>query len=126
MKRTCATMLACVLMLNVAGRASAQTRRPALTPEEWKTYAERLPIGSTVRVTPTSGEPFTAILFVVNEDGIVVKLKTRMPERARRIGYDRLADLALQTPGVSIAKHAGVGALVGGAFFIWLLSAARR
>jgi hypothetical protein len=122
MTTICATLLWCVLLLTVAVHASAQQRRPPLSPDEWKTYARQLAIGSTVKVTPAAGEPFIAILFVVDDSGIVVKPKTRVPEAARRVAFDALVDLEVRKPGVSIAKHAGIGALVGGIFFVWVLA----
>jgi len=93
MTTICATVLWCILLLTVAVRASAQESRPPLSPDEWRTYTRQLAIGSTVKVTPAAGEPFIAILFVVDDDGIVVKPKTRVPERARRVTYDALVDL---------------------------------
>lgn len=80
------------------------------TPGYWFSYAEKLPIGSTVRVRTTDGKRHAAVLALVDRDGITIELKSRIPEPARRIRYDEIQQLELKTNGASMVKAAAIGA----------------
>jgi hypothetical protein len=93
------------------------------TPGYWYAYAEKLPIGATVRVRTTDGKRHTVVLSLVDRDGITVEMKSRIPEPARRIPYDEIQQLELKTNnGASMAKAAAVGAAIGAGTFITLLA----
>ena len=93
------------------------------TPGYWYAYAEKLPIGATVRVRTTDGKRHTAILSLVDRDGITVETKSRIPEPARRISYEQIQQLELKTNnGASMAKAAAVGAAIGAGTFVTLLA----
>lgn len=93
------------------------------TPGYWYSYAEKLPIGSTVRVRTADGRRHTAVLALVDRDGITVELKSRIPEPARRIPYGDIQQLELKTAnGASMAKAAAVGAAIGAGTFVGLLA----
>lgn len=93
------------------------------TPGYWYAYAEKLPIGATVRVRTTDGKRLNAVLALVDRDGITVELKSRVPEPARRIPYEQIQQLELTTAnGASMAKAAAVGAAIGAGTFVGLLA----
>lgn len=92
------------------------------SPGYWYSYAEKLPIGATVRMRTTDGKRHTAVLALVDRDGITVELKSRIPEPARRISYDQIQQLELKTDGSSIAKAAAVGSAIGAGTFLGLLA----
>ena len=92
------------------------------TPTYWYAYAEKLPIGATVRLRTTDGKRHTAVLSLVDRDGITVEMKTRVPEPARRFPYDQIQQLELKGNGASIAKAAAVGAAIGAGTFLTLLA----
>jgi hypothetical protein len=93
------------------------------TPGYWYSYAEKLPIGATVRLRTTDGKRHTAILTVVDRDGITVESRSRIPEPARRVTYDQIRQLELKTAnGASMAKAAAVGAAIGAGTFVGLLA----
>jgi hypothetical protein len=93
------------------------------TPGYWYSYAEKLPIGATVRLRTTDGRRHTAILTVVDRDGITVESRSRIPEPARRVTYDQIRQLELKTAnGASMAKAAAVGAAIGAGTFFGLLA----
>ena len=101
-----------------AGQGIAVERSPGY----WYSYAEKLPIGATVRVRTTDGKRHTAVLALVDRDGITVELKSRIPEPARRISYDQIQQLELKTNGSNIAKAAAVGSAIGAGTFLGLLA----
>lgn len=113
-------VLMCQLAPGVAfaGQGTIVERSPGY----WYSYAGRLPIGSTVRVRTTDGKRHTAVLTVVDQDGITVELKSRIPEPARRIRFDDIRQLELKTNGSSIAKAAAVGSAIGAGTFLGLLA----
>lgn len=92
------------------------------SPAYWYAYAEKLPIGATVRVRTTDGKRHTAVLSLVDRDGITVEMKTRVPEPARRFPYDQIQQLELKGNGASMAKAAAVGAAIGAGTFVTLLA----
>jgi hypothetical protein len=100
-----------------AGQGTVVERSPGY----WYSYAEKLPIGATVRMRTTDGKRHTAVLALVDRDGITVELKSRIPEPARRISYDQIQQLELKTNGSSIAKAAAVGSAIGAGTFLGLL-----
>jgi hypothetical protein len=93
------------------------------TPAYWYSYAEKLPIGSTVRIRTTDGKRHTAVLSLVDPDGITVEMKTRVPEPARRFPYDQIQQLEPKANnGPSLAKAAAVGAAIGAGTFLTILA----
>ena len=92
------------------------------SPAYWYSYASKLPIGSMVRVRTTDGKRRTAVLALVDREGIIVELKSRIPEPARRIAYDQIQQLEPKTNGSSIAKAAAVGSAIGAGTFLGLLA----
>lgn len=92
------------------------------TPAYWYAYAEKLPVGATVHVRTMDGKRHTAVLSLVDRDGITVEMKTRIPEPARRFPYDQIRQLELKGNGASMAKAAAVGAAIGAGTFITLLA----
>jgi len=122
MKRFISSMLlTCMLAPGVAlaGQGIVVERSPAY----WYSFAEKLPIGATVRVRTTDGKRHTAVLAVVDRDGITVESKSRLPEPARRFPYEQIQQLELKTNGgASMAKAAAVGAAIGAGTFVGLLT----
>lgn len=142
MKRTCALVVMTAMMCS-----SCAARGPALRldrplasssgsraagrtgngtaarqdPDVWQRYAARLPIGSTVRIGTTDGERLTAVLMIVDDSGITVKPKTRIPEPARQVPFDRLVKLEIAGEGASVARAAAIGGGVGAGVFLGLL-----
>jgi hypothetical protein len=101
---------------------SARPQKIVDDPSLIRRYVERLPIGSALKVEETSGTTSTVILMAVDGQGMVVKPKTRIPEPARTIAFDRIVRVELAGQGHGFAKGFGIGAAVGaGSVFLWLL-----
>ncbi len=115
-------LLMCLLVSNLRLDAEQGTVFDR-SPEYWYAYASKLPIGATVRVRTADGKRHTAVLALVDQDGIALESKTRIPEPARRVRYTQLLQLELATKnGTSMAKAAAVGAGIGAGFFLVLLA----
>jgi len=118
MKRlTSAIVMVAILVSNAALSAQPGDTVPR-SREYWFTYASKLPIGSTVQVRTSDGKRQRAVLAVVDEDGITLEPKARVPEPPRRIPFDQLQQLELKQNGSSLGKAIAIGAAVGaGTFF---------
>jgi len=124
MKTISALLIAIVMASTPTLSAAAQRRGATHTAEVWRSYANHLPIGSTLAIRTTAGERLTAVLYVVEDTAVTVKPKTRVPAAARRIAFDDIDDMSLRQNRVSIAKYVGIGAAVGAGVFLWFLSVA--
>lgn len=80
-----------------------------------KRMAAAIPPGSRVTVHLASGRRLTATLMSVNDEGVVVKRHSRVPEPALAIRFDELARLQRDDRGggFSLGKAVGVGLAAG-------------
>jgi hypothetical protein len=74
-----------------------------------------------VRIGTADGERLTVLLMIVDDSGITVKPRTRIPEPARRVPFDRLVKLEIAGEGASVARAAAIGGGVGAGVFLGLL-----
>ncbi len=115
-------LISAVVMVTIlASHVALSAQQPDVAPrsrEYWFAYASKLPIGSTVRVRTSDGKRQTAVLAVVDADGITLEPNTRVPEPPRRVPFDQLQQLELKQNGSSVGKAIAIGAAVGaGTFF---------
>jgi hypothetical protein len=122
MKRVISSIVLIGLLAPGAAAFAGQGVVVERSPAYWYSYAEKLPIGATVRVRTADGKRHTAVLALVERDGITVERKSRIPEPARRISYDEIQQLELKTNGSGIAKAAAVGSAIGAGTFLGLLA----
>ena len=128
MTRTASALLIVVCISGNAAPLFAQTRdrTPPQNADMWRTYADHIAIGSTLTIRMTGGERLTGVLFLVDDTAITIKPKTRLPESARRIAFDRIEELTVRRDRISIAKGVGIGAAVGAGVFLSMLAGATR
>ena len=118
MKRTCAVAIISALMFTAPAAAAERASDRQDAGDLWRAFVQKVPIGSVVKIRTRDGERLTAIVFVVDEAGMTVKPKTRYPEPARRIAFDRLDNVELKREGVNYGKAAAIGAAVGASVFL--------
>jgi len=102
-----------VVVLTFTGTVTAQ---PQVSPDVWRQVAGKVPIGSVVKVRTVSRESLKGVLFAVDDTGIIVKPKTRVPEPARRVTFDQIDDLRITNSRGDLGKAAGIGAALGAVF----------
>ena len=112
MRALIASVLAVTLICTVTVGA-----RPQVSPDVWRNVAQKLSIGSIVKIRTVSREQVTGILFAVDDQGLIVKPRTRVPEPARRVAYDQIDDLRLEGHRTGFGKAAGIGAAIGASVF---------
>ena len=83
--------------------------------------AQQIPVGATVKVTTRDGRRFKAVLFAINDDGVVVKPATRLPVASEQIPFDRLDTIQREEGRLRIGRYVGTGAAIAGAVMLWLL-----
>jgi hypothetical protein len=89
-------------------------------------YAKALPPGARVTIALTDGRTMKGTLMVVQEDAIVVRPRTRVPEPAQTIPFSRVASIEAEREGgvgraIAIGAAVGAGAAVG--VFLALIAA---
>jgi hypothetical protein len=114
------TAIASILLL-ILTLAPTLNARPQVSPAAWRNVAGQIPIGSVLKIRTASRERLTAILFVVDDAGIVVKPKTRIPEPSRRLPYDLIEDLQIDRSRGGFGKAAAIGAGIGAGVFSFVI-----
>ena len=113
MKTTIATLLIALFVAPPAF-AAQKTIQPAMETAAFKQMAAAIPIGTRVKLQTTSGRRMTATLMAVDDEGVIVKRVSRVPEPAVSIPFSELARLEReQKGGFSIGKALGVGVAAG-------------
>ena len=82
---------------------------------------QRFAVGATVKVTTRDGRRFKAVLFAVNDDGVIVKPATRLPVASEQIPFDRLDTIQREKGRLRIGRYVGTGAAIAGGVMLWLL-----
>jgi len=128
-----------ITTLVTVGPASAQTPRAeqndngrvglqVTDAQIWRGVAEAMTPGSPVRIRLVRGGRISAVLLAVNDEGIVIKPKGRLPEAARTVSFSEIDLLEVdEHRGMSAGKAAaigiGAGAAGGLAFLLVMLAA---
>jgi hypothetical protein len=89
--------------------SSAQHDPPAVT----AAFIKAVPLGTRVRLTLTDGRKLKGTLMVVEEDAIIVRPRTRVPEPAQTIPLTRIATIEAEREGGGMGRAVAVGAAVG-------------
>jgi hypothetical protein len=76
-----------------------------------------------VRVGARDGQRFLASLIAVDDTGVVVKPRSRVPEPARHVSFDDLERLDLYEGGTAMNRGAAIVAAVGAGVGVFFLSA---
>jgi hypothetical protein len=114
MKTLTSLVLVLVLLLSPT-LARAQQALPAdAEAAAFKQLAASIPLGSRVKVQSRDGRRLTATLMAVDDNAIVVKRESRIPEPAVSIPFAELTRLKLEEKsGFSMGKAIGIGLAAG-------------
>ena len=122
MNRMPSSLLVLCLLLPAPASSASQGVIVERSPEYWYSYAAKLPIGSEVTVRTVDGKRLTAVLAVVDLDGVTLEPKTRIPQPARRVRYQEMDQLTLKKNGGNVARAVAIGAGVGAGTFLGLMA----
>jgi len=102
-----------LVVLVAAQSAIAQT-----APDVWRSFAERLDVGTELTVRLNDGRSFRATLVGVRTDAMLLQPKTRIPVAIQSVPYDEIVRLERAKPGTGVGKAVAIGVATGvGTFF---------
>lgn len=113
-------LIALTIVVALAGSAAARAQVP---PDVWKGVAEKIELGTEVRVGLRDGKDFHAILVGVRETTVLLQPKVRVAVPVQEIPYSAIASMERhKSGGVGAGKAAAIGVATGvGTFFGILL-----
>jgi hypothetical protein len=89
--------------------------------------AEKIPTGSRVSLALADGKRFKAVLLAIDQGGLVVQQRTRLPEAPLRLDPAEVVYLELDVPRAGSGKMIAIGVGIGSGVtlaFLALLAAA--
>ena len=105
------TVLLVVLM--AVHSVAAQT-----TADVWRSFAERVDVGTELNVRLNDGRRMRATLVGVRADVVLLQPKTRIPVSIQAVPYDAIVRMEPRKAGHSAGKAVAIGVATGvGAFF---------
>ena len=106
-----------LMAMFVPSMAFAQTPPQS---EIWRAFAQKVDVGTRVKVRLDDGQRVVATLIEADADGVLLQPRTRVPVPVQRIAYDRIASLERDDArgigagkAVAIGVASGVGAFLG-------------
>jgi hypothetical protein len=107
---------ALIVVLAFSHTGSAQT-----PPDVWRSFAERIEVGTELNVRLSNGQRFRAALVGVRPDGVLLQPKTRVPVPVQAVPYEGIERLERTRHGIGAGKAVAIGVATGvGAFFATL------
>jgi hypothetical protein len=76
-------------------------------------YVKALSPGTRINLTLTDGRTMKGTLMVVQEDAIVVRPRTRLPEPAQTIPFAQIVTIEAEREGGGMGRAIAIGAAVG-------------
>jgi len=114
---------AAVLFMGVAVMPAAHAQEQAQTrAETWRTFAERLAVGTQLVVRVEGQRRFQATFIGARPDVLVLQPKARVPVAMQEVPYGSVVSLELhRSSGMHPARAVAIGAATGaGVFFVIL------
>jgi hypothetical protein len=103
----------CLTVIPLLARAQ-QPLQDQAEAAAFRQLAAGIPLGSRIKVQTRSGARLTATLMTVDDDGIVVKRESRIPEPAVSVAFTELTRLQRDDrSGFTVAKAIGIGLAAG-------------
>ena len=104
-----------VLLVVLVGAPAVMAQTPA---DIWRSFAERLDVGTELNVRLNDGRHLRATLVGVRGDAVLLQPKTRVPVPIQAVPYQEIVRLERAKGGIGTGKAVAIGAVTGvGAFF---------
>jgi hypothetical protein len=110
--RHVSTTVVLVVLMAVQG-VTAQTQ-----PDVWRSFAERMVVGTELNVRLDDGRRIRATLVGVRDDAVLLQPKTRIPVPVQAVPYDAIVGMEPRKAGHGSGKAVAIGVAAGvGTFF---------
>jgi hypothetical protein len=97
---------------------SLQSIAAQTTTEVWRSFAERIVVGTELNVRLNNGQRFRATLVGAQHDVVLLQPKTRIPVPVQAISYDSIVRIEPRKAGQGVGKAVAIGVATGvGTFF---------
>jgi hypothetical protein len=114
-----------VVVMFVVAMLSAQTvlAQVSDTASLWRAFAEKVEVGSSLKVRLYDGRKFTATLVQAQPGALLLQPRTRVPVPVQPVTYEAIASLErVRHGGIGAGKAAAIGVAAGvGAFLATLV-----
>jgi hypothetical protein len=110
------TITAALIALLAARGAAAQT--PA---DIWRSFAERVDVGTELSVRMNDGRRFRATLVGLRTDAMLVQPKTRVPVPIQAVPFQEIVRLERTKTGIGAGKAVAIGVATGVAAFFGIM-----
>lgn len=119
MKKIAALLILCAFALNIGAPSIAHAQAATVAGE----FVSRLPIGTNTKLRLEDGRKIKATLMSIEDDAVVVKVNTRLPEPPLRIELSRIVDADIDRGGANLGRAIAAGTAAGagaalGVFFL--------
>lgn len=89
------------------------------TAELWRAFAERIEVGSSVKVRLRDGQKLTATLVQARPDALLLQPKTRVPVPVQPVSYELIVSMErVRSGGIGAGKAAAIGVATGVGSFL--------
>lgn len=89
------------------------------TAELWRAFAERIEVGSSVKVRLRDGQKLTATLVQARPDALFLQPKTRVPVPVQPVSYELIVSMErVRSGGIGAGKAAAIGVATGVGSFL--------
>jgi hypothetical protein len=97
---------------------SLQSIAAQTTTEVWRSFAERIAVGTELNVRLNNGQRFRATLVSAQQDVVLLQPKTRIPVPVQAVSYDSILRIEPRKAGQGVGKAVAIGVATGvGTFF---------
>lgn len=104
--------------LMVASPLLAQTQDSAAI---WRIFAEKVEVGTRIKVRLRDERPFTATLVDARPDALLLQPKTRLPVPVRPVAYVDIVSIERDKGRIGAGKAAAIGVASGAGAFVAIL-----
>jgi hypothetical protein len=102
-----------LIVFTMTYSVSAQT-----SAEIWKSFAERVEVGTELKVRLNDGRRFRATLVGTRDTAMLVQPKARIPVPIQAVPFEDVSQIERTKPGIGAGKAVAIGVATGvGAFF---------
>ena|SRR2546426_12595878 len=111
-----------VVLIALLGAADLPAQAPAASADIWRAFAEKLHVGSTVKVRLKDGTRVKATLLQVSPESMTIQPKTRIPVEPQAVPFSTIESLDVdRSNGIGVGKAVAIGVASAAGAFVGLM-----